>query len=75
MFLDYQNQLDLRVARNFRFGTLPHPGLRRHLQRAERRHGGARQRDLRHQPGDQRVADAAALMDARYLRFGMQMSF
>ena len=33
VFLDYRKQLDLRIAQNFRFGTPPHPGLRRHLQR------------------------------------------
>ncbi len=37
----------------------PHPALRRHLQRAERRHGGPRQRDLRLQPRDQHVEQPA----------------
>ena len=54
VFLDYKKQLDLRIARNFRFGTPPHPGLRGHLQRAERRHRAARQRDLRLNPATNR---------------------
>ena len=39
----------------------PHedPGLRGHLQPVQRRHGDSRQRDLRLESSDQRVADAA----------------
>ena len=56
--------------------SLPHPGLRRHLQRAERRHGGCGStRPTAPNPATNQWLTPLGIMEARYVRFGVQMSF
>ena len=76
IFLDYKKQLDMRVAKNFRFGT------KTRLQafadvfnvfnagtvlRVNETYGS--------NPATNAWMTPLAIMEARYLRFGMQMSF
>jgi hypothetical protein len=76
IFLDYKKQLDLRVAKNFRFGTktriqgfadifnLLNAGT---VLRVNETYGS--------NPATNAWMTPLTIMDARYVRFGMQMSF
>ena len=75
MFLDYRNQFDLRVAKNFRFGTnriqgfadifnLLNAGT---VTRVNETYGA--------NPATNQWLTPTAIMDGRYLRFGVQMTF
>ena len=57
VFLDYKNQFDMRIAKNFRFGTNRIQGFADIFNVLERRHRAARQRGLR-PDRHQRVDDA-----------------
>jgi hypothetical protein len=76
IFLDYKKQLDLRVAKNFRFGSktrvqgfadifnLLNAGT---VLRVNETYGA--------NPATNAWMTPTAIMEARYVRFGMQMSF
>jgi hypothetical protein len=75
MFLDYQNKLDLRVAKNFRFDRYRVQGFADifnvfnagTVTRVNETYGS--------NPATNAWLTPTALMEARYLRFGLQMSF
>ena len=75
MFLDYQKKLDLRVARNFRFDRYRIQGFMDIFNvlnagtvvRVNETYGT--------NPATNQWMTPLALMQARYVRFGMQMSF
>jgi hypothetical protein len=76
IFLDYKKQLDLRVAKNFRFGgktrvqgfadifNLLNAGT---VLRVNETYGS--------NPATNAWMTPTAIMEARYVRFGLQMSF
>ena len=59
MFLDYRNQLDMRIARDFRFGRNRIQGFADIFNVFNAGTVLQGQRNLRIEPGDQRVADSA----------------
>ena len=75
MFLDYQKKLDLRSARNFRFGRYRIQGFADIFNvlnagtvvRVNETYGS--------NPATNAWLTPLAIMEARYIRFGMQMSF
>ncbi len=74
VFLDYKNQLDARLARNFRFGT-------RRIQafadvfNVLNTGTVLRVNETYSATGTNAWMTPLAIMDGRYVRFGMQMSF
>ena len=75
VFLDYKKQLDLRLARNFRFGTKRIQGFADVFNllnagtvlRVNETYGS--------NPATNAWLTPLTIMDGRYLRFGIQMSF
>ena len=75
VFLDYKKQLDLRLARNFRFGTRRVQGFADIFNlmnagtvlRVNETYGS--------DPATNAWMTPLTIMDGRYLRFGVQMSF
>ena len=74
MFRDYITQLDMRFARNFRFGTLSPPGDGGRLQHPEPRHGHGAEHDVRRESGHPWL-NPTSIQTWRYVRFGGQFSF
>ena len=71
VFLDYKNQFDLRLAKTFRFDRR----IQGFADVFNVLNAGTVLRVNETYARGATVADAAAIMEARYLRFGMQMSF
>lgn len=75
VFLDYKNQLDVRIARGFRFGRTRLQGFADIFNvlnagtvlRVNETYGA--------NPATNQWLTPTAIMEARYVRFGMQMSF
>jgi hypothetical protein len=75
VFLDYQNKLDLRVARNFRFDRYRIQGFADFFNvlnagtvvRVNENYGA--------NPATNQWMTPTGIMEARYVRFGLQMSF
>ena len=75
VFLDYKKQLDLRIARNFRFGTRRIQAFADSFNalnagtvlRVSETYGS--------NPATNQWMTPLTIMDGRYLRFGVQMSF
>lgn len=75
IFLDYKKQLDLRIARNFRFGTRRIQGFADIFNllnagtvlRVSETYGA--------NPATNQWMTPLTIMDGRYVRFGVQMSF
>ncbi len=75
MFLDYRKQLDMRLAKNFRFGTRRVQGFADVFNllnagtvlRVNETYGS--------NPATNAWLTPTAIMDGRYVRFGLQMSF
>jgi hypothetical protein len=74
MFLDYKKQLDLRLARNFRFGTRRVQAFA-DIFNALNSGTVLRVNETYAATGTNAWLTPLTIMDARYLRFGIQMSF
>jgi hypothetical protein len=74
VFLDYKNQFDLRIARNFRFGSRR---LQAFADIFNLLNAGTvlRVNETYAATGTNAWMTPTAIMDGRYVRFGMQMSF
>ena len=73
VFLDYKNQFDLRVAKNFRFGTRRIQGFADIFNVLNA--GTVLRVNETYNPAANAWLTPLTIMDARYLRFGIQMSF
>jgi len=73
VFLDYKNQLDLRVAKNFRFGSRRVQGFADIFNVLNA--GTVLRVNEAYNPAANAWLTPLTIMDARYLRFGIQMSF
>jgi hypothetical protein len=73
VFLDYKKQLDLRVARNFRFGTRRVQAFADIFNALNA--GTVLRVNETYNPAANAWMTPLAIMDGRYVRFGVQMSF
>ena len=73
VFLDYKKQLDLRVARNFRFGTRRIQGFADIFNALNA--GTVLRVNEAYNPAANAWLTPLTIMDGRYVRFGVQMSF
>ena len=73
VFLDYKKQLDLRVARNFRFGTRRIQGFADIFNALNA--GTVLRVNETYNPAANAWLTPLTIMDGRYIRFGIQMSF
>jgi len=74
VFLDYKNQFDLRLAKNFRFGSKRVQGFA-DIFNVLNAGTVTRVNETYAASGTNAWLTPTALMEARYLRFGVQMSF
>ena len=74
VFLDYRNQLDARLARNFRFGTRRIQGFA-DVFNVLNTGTVLRVNETYSATGTNAWMTPLAIMDGRYVRFGLQMSF
>ncbi len=73
VFLDYKNQLDLRIAKNFRFGSRRVQGFADIFNLLNA--GTVLRVNETYNPAANAWLTPLTIMDGRYVRFGMQMSF
>ena len=73
VFLDYKKQLDLRIARNFRFGTRRIQGFADLFNALNA--GTVLRVNETYNPAANAWLTPLTIMDGRYVRFGIQMSF
>jgi hypothetical protein len=74
VFLDFKNQVDLRLAKNFRFGTKRVQGFA-DIFNVLNAGTVTRVNETYAATGTNAWLTPTALMEARYVRFGIQMSF
>ena len=75
VFLDYKKQLDLRIARNFRFGTRRVQGFADIFNVLNAGTVLRVSETFGSNPATNQWMTPLTIMDARYVRFGVQMSF